>query len=149
MVKLQFAKQISAPKEKVWQTVIGEDTYPQWTEAFSPGSHAIGDWSVGSKMLFLGPDPEGKMGGMVSRIAESRHPEYLSIEHLGMVKNGVEDTTSDEVKAWTPSFENYTFQESGAGTEFKVEMDSPEDYASYFEETWAKALDKLKALAEA
>jgi uncharacterized protein YndB with AHSA1/START domain len=148
-VKLHFSKQINAPKEKVWQSVIGKDTYPQWTEAFSPGSHFVGDWSAGSKILFLGPDDKGQMGGMVSRIAENRPHDYISIEHLGMVKNGVEDTTSDEVKAWTPAFENYTFDERDGTTEFKVDMDSPEEYAESFKEMWGNALDKLKALAEA
>ncbi len=148
-IKLHFSKLIDAPKEKVWQTVIGEDTYPQWTEAFTPGSHFVGDWSQGSKILFLGPDKEGKMGGMVSRVAENRPHDYISIEHLGMVKDGIEDTTSDEVKAWTPAFENYTFDEQSGKTEFKVDMDSPEEYAESFKGMWAKALDKLKVFAEA
>ena len=46
---------------------------------------------------------------MSSRIKTSRKYEFVSIEHLGLVKNDVEDTTSDEVKKWTPPFENYTF----------------------------------------
>lgn len=149
-VKLHFAKEINASKEKVWQTVVGKETYPQWTEAFSPGSNVQGDWQQGTKMIFGVPNSEGQMkDGMVSRIAESRPHDYLSIEHLGMLKNGVEDTTSDEVKAWTPAFENYTFEDADGKTIFKVEMDSPEEYKDQFQEMWGNALVKLKELAEA
>jgi len=37
------------------------------------GSHYIGDWSKGSKILFLGPNENGEMGGMVSRIKKTRN----------------------------------------------------------------------------
>jgi hypothetical protein len=62
----------------------------------SKGSYAVTDWNVGSKALFLSPQGEG----MVSRIVAHRPNEFLSIEHLGIVKNGVEDTKSEAVKAW-------------------------------------------------
>jgi hypothetical protein len=50
---------INAPKEKVWKTMLGEDTYRIWTEVFMPGSHYVGDWSKGSKILFLAPAETG------------------------------------------------------------------------------------------
>ncbi len=75
-------------------------------------------------MLFLGPGEDGqKDGGMVSRIQENRKYEFVSVEHVGMVVDGVEDTTSEEVKKWTPSFENYTFTEKDGGTEVGVDME--------------------------
>ena len=73
MQKLHFSITINTPRKKVWETVIGEKTYPQWTEPFSKGSHVLGDWSIGSKMLFLAPNAEGKMEGMVSTIAENEN----------------------------------------------------------------------------
>ena len=113
MQKLHFSITINAPKEKVWDTMLGDATYREWTNVFNPGSYFKGDWSEGSKILFLGPDPSDpngqSEGGMSSRIKTSRKYEFVSIEHLGLVKNDVEDTTSDEVKKWTPPFENYTF----------------------------------------
>lgn len=148
MQKLHFSIQINAPKEKVWETVIGKETYPQWTKAFSPGSDVEGDWSQGSKMLFTAPNEEGKMEGMVSIIAENRPNEFLSIKHIGMLKDGIEDTESPEVKEWTPSFENYTLKETDGITEFIVDMDAHESYAKMFEEMWPKALQDLKEIAE-
>jgi hypothetical protein len=86
---------------------------------------------------------------MVSRIQAHRPNEYLSIEHLGIVKNGIEDTTSDEVKAWAGAHENYSVQENAGVTTVTVEMDSVEEYKKFFEETWPRALSKLKNIAEA
>lgn len=150
MNKLHFSITVNAPKTKVWNTMLDDKTYRVWTEAFTPGSHYVGDWSKGSKILFLGPDPKtGQMGGMVSRIKENRLHEYISIEHLGMVNDGKEDTTSEAVKAWAGAHENYTFKEKDGKTEVLVDMDSSGgDFEEMFKDMWPKALQKLKELAE-
>ena len=149
MQKLHFSITINAPKEKVWHTMLDDKPYREWTAAFNPGSYYKGDWSKGSKILFIGPDPKtGEEGGMVSRIAENKPYEFISIEHLGIVKNGVEDTTSEEASKWAPAFENYTFIEKGGATEVLVEMDIEDENKKMFEEMWPKALQKLKEIAE-
>lgn len=140
---------INAPREKVWNTMLGEDTYPQWTTAFSPGSYYKGSWEEGSKITFLGPNPDGSgEGGMVSRIKENRLYEFVSIEHLGIISNGVEDTTSEEAQKWSSSYENYTFVEKDEGTEVLVDMSIMDEYKDMFDESWPKALELLKDLAE-
>ena len=143
MEKLYFSIVINAPKEKVWEVMLGKDTYSDWTEIFSPGSHFVGDWSEGSKMLFLGPDETGQMSGMVSKIKENRPYEYVSIEHIGEVKNGKEEVTE-----WSGALENYTFKEIDGKTELLIEMDINEDYKELFQDIWPKALQKLKEIAE-
>ncbi len=149
MEKLNFKIEINAPKEKVWNTMLDDATYRLWTTPFSEGSYYKGDWSKGSKILFLGPNPEtGKEGGMVSRIAENKLYEFVSVEHLGIINDGIEDTTSEEVKKWTPAFENYTFREKNGKSEVQIEMDINSEYKEMFNEMWPKALQKLKELAE-
>ena len=129
--------------------MLDDKPYREWTAAFNPGSYYKGDWSKGSKILFLGPDPKtGEEGGMVSRIAENKPYEFISIEHLGIVINGVEDSTSEEARKWAPAFENYTFKEKGGATEVLVEMDIEDENKKMFEEMWPKALQKLKEIAE-
>ncbi|MBN8586142.1 MAG: SRPBCC domain-containing protein [Ignavibacteria bacterium] len=149
MEKLNYSIKINAPREKVYKNMLDDKTYRQWTEPFCPGSYAETDWKKGSKALFLGPDQEGKYSGMVSRIAENIPNEYVSIEHLGVVNNGVEDTESDAVKAWKGAMENYTFREADGGTEVLVDMDTDENYSKMFNEMWPKALQKLKEISEA
>ncbi len=85
---------------------------------------------------------------MVSRIKENRKHDYISIEHLGVVQDGVEDTTSEAVKQWAGSFENYTFKEKNGSTEVLVDMDINDDFKEMFEGMWPKALQKLKELSE-
>jgi uncharacterized protein YndB with AHSA1/START domain len=148
MKTIHFTKTINAPREKVWHTMLDDKSYREWTKAFSEGSYYKGSWEKGSKILFLGPDPNtGKEGGMVSRIAENKPYEFISIEHLGMVQNGVEDTTSEAAKKWTSSFENYTFKDKDGATEVLVDIDVEEEYVQMFNEMWPEALQKLKELA--
>jgi hypothetical protein len=149
MQKLHFSIQINAPKEKVWHAMLDDKSYREWTSAFNPGSYYKGDWSKGSKILFLGPNPEtGGEGGMVSRIAEHKPYEFISIEHLGIVHNGIEDTTSDEARKWAPAYENYSFREKDGATEVLVDTDVDENEAEMFNKMWSEALQKLKEIAE-
>ncbi|MEJ0053886.1 MAG: SRPBCC domain-containing protein [bacterium] len=149
MTTQQYSIRINAPKEKVWNTMLGQDTYREWTSAFNEGGRFEGSWDQGSKILFLGPDPlTGKEGGMVSRIRENRPYEFISIEHLGIMKDGVEDTTSEEAKKWAPAYENYTFTEKDGVTEVSVDIDIAEEFADMFKEAWPKGLAKLKEISE-
>jgi Activator of Hsp90 ATPase homolog 1-like protein len=148
MKTLHFSILINAPKEKVWNTMLGEDTYRAWTDVFMPGSHYVGSWSEGSKILFLAPGETGEMSGMVSRIIENRPYEYVSIEHLGEVHEGKEDTSSEEGKRWAGAFESYTYKEKDGRTDVLVDTDTVEEFEEIFQESWPKALQKLKELAE-
>lgn len=148
MERLHFSIEISVPKERVWSTMLNDDTYRKWTEVFSPGSHFKGDWSEGSLMLFLAPGEDGSLEGMVSRIKESRLHEHISIKHLGTIKNGVEDTESDEVQEWVGALENYTLIENSGRTEVHIDLDSTDRFKKMFMDVWPKALQKLKELAE-
>jgi len=148
METLQFSILINAGKQKVWDTMLDDKTYREWTKAFHEGSYYEGSWDKGSEIRFLGPDEKGNFGGMYSRIKENVPYEFISVEHLGMVKNGVVDTTSEEVKKWTPSFENYTFTEKDGKTEVKIEIQTAEEYKKMMEEMWPRALKALKDLCE-
>lgn len=148
MQKFETSIFINAPKEKVWDTMLSKDTYEQWTAAFDPSSRYEGSWEEGSEIRFLGTSEDGSTMGMVSRIAKNVPHEYLSIEHIGIIKNGVVDTESDEAKSWAPAYENYTLIEKDGGTEVKIDQDVEEQYMEMFEEMWPKALETLKELAE-
>lgn len=148
MHKIHLNAFIKAPREKVWKTMLDDATYREWTAAFHPGSHYVGEWKTGSKMLFIGPDETGKEMGMVSRIKEARPYEFVSIEHLGIIADGTEDTTSELAKKWAPAYENYTFAEKDGGTELSVDMDISPEEKDMMEKMWQEGLKKLKELAE-
>jgi hypothetical protein len=149
MHKSHFTIHINASPDKVWDTMLGEATYSEWTKVFDPSSRYVGTWDEGHEIRFIGGS-SGDTGesGMYSRIKENRLHEFLSIEHLGMIENGVIDTTSEKVKAWLPAFENYTFKAVEGGTELTIDIDTTDEYKSMFEEMWPKALEVLKELSE-
>ncbi len=144
MEKLHFSIDINAPKEKVWKTLWEDATYRNWTSVFSEGSHAETDWKEGSKVLFL----DEKGSGMVSKIETIRPNEFISFQHLGEVKNRVEDTKSDKVKGWAGAHENYTLKEVNGKTELLVDMDMTEEYKDMFMQMFPKALQQVKTLSE-
>jgi hypothetical protein len=143
MEKLNFSTTIHAPKEKVWSVLWDKDSYPKWTSVFAEGSDAISDWEEGSKILFVSGGE-----GMVSRIETKRPNEFMRFEHLGMIKDNVEDTESEEVKKWAGAMQAYTLREENGKTLLAVDMDITPDFKDYFLTTWPKALEKVKELAE-
>ncbi len=142
--RIQFTAEISAPTAVVCRHVTSPESYKIWTSAFAEGSHFKGSWEQGSKIQFLSPSGDG----MVAEIAENRGTEFISIRHLGFIANGVEDTTSEIVKAWAPAYENYTFIAVPAGTKMVVDQDVSAEWEEYLTEAWPKALSLLKKLSE-
>jgi hypothetical protein len=140
---------INAPREKLWNVMLSDASYRDWTSAFNPGSYYKGEWKTGSKILFLGPGFDGNgEGGMVSEIEVARPYEFVSIAHKGLVMNGVEDTTSEATKGWAGSHENYTFTEKDGGTELAIDVDILSSEKANMESMWVKGLARLKELAE-
>ena len=142
---LNFKIEIKAPVEKVWDTMLDSESYKMWTSPFMEGSYFEGSWSEGERIHFLAPSGEG----MCAVIAENRKHELVSIQHIGFVKDGVEDTTSDMVRSWAPAYEKYRFAAVPGGTEVTVEQDVNPDCEQMMVDTWPKALAVLKSLCEA
>jgi uncharacterized protein YndB with AHSA1/START domain len=145
---IHFAIDIDAPVEKVYSTMLNDETYRAWTAEFNATSRYKGSWDKGSKILFVGTDNDGVDGGMVSHIRENVANKFISIEHKGILKGKEEIVTGPEVEGWSGSLENYTFKSNNGRTLLEVDMDSNPDFRSYFEETWPKALSKLKSICE-
>lgn len=144
MKKKEYRIIIDAPREKVWNVIIGKDTYPIWTAVFAEGSNVETDWKKGSRAVF----GDGTGSGMIAEIAENIPYEFLSIRHLGEIINGKEDTTSDKVKEWAGSTENYTLTEKNGKTEWLTELDITEEFVDYFDKTWPRSMEIVKELAE-
>jgi uncharacterized protein YndB with AHSA1/START domain len=145
---LHYEITIDAPARKVYDTMLADTTYRKWTAAFNPTSHFKGNWMKGEKMWFIGTDENGGTGGMVSLVRENQPAKHISVEHIGILKNDEEILTGKEVDDWKGAFENYTFVEEHGKTTVYVDMDSNAEFKSYFEETWPKALQNLKAICE-
>ena len=151
MKNLQFTIKINTSVNTVFDLMLGisnKSTYEQWTALFNPTSTYEGNWNKGSKMLFVGIDELGEKGGMVSEIIDSRLNQFISIQHVGLVKGNVEITEGPEVEKWANGFENYTFEETEGITTVTIDLDLSEDFSDYMNETYPKALNKLKEICE-
>ena len=151
MKKLQFKKEINATCQKVYETMLGlkdKSSYEYWTSAFNPTSTYEGSWEKGSKIYFVGVDENGKKGGMVSEIEEHQPSNFISIRHYGFLDGDTEITTGEQVEKWAGGHENYSYEESNGISTVTVDIDTIDEYVDYFNNTYPKALDKLKEISE-
>jgi len=148
MKTLQFTKEINAPAKKVWDALWNANTYPQWTAPFNPdpngGSAMKSDWKVGGKTHFT--DTNGN--GMISTIKSMQEPNEIVFEHLGEVINGKEDTSSDKVKSWAGSLEEYHLSENNGITTLYVSVQIAEEWAGMMNDGFTKGLEIVKEISE-
>ncbi|MGE8530032.1 MAG: SRPBCC family protein [Acinetobacter guillouiae] len=145
MEKLSYEILIEATPQKVWQVLWNPDSYSQWTYYFSPTSSIYSDWKVNGKTLFLDAD----RNGMVSTIEQMEDFKVMIFKHLGVVRKGVEDFDSDELKKWSGSLEKYFLEDLHGKTRLRVELESPKEYMEMMENGFKKGFEIVKQLAEA
>ncbi len=139
MVTLQFNISINAPREKVWKALWDESNYQQWTAVFGEGSSAKSDWQEGSTIQFLGANGDGMYGRIDKMVPNTQ----MTFKHLGEIRNGEQKESE-----WAGALESYFLTGNGAATELFVEMDTAESHQQYFKDTFPKALQIVKQLAE-
>lgn len=144
MKTLTFEITIDAPRAVAWTRMLGAESYKAWTSPFGEGCHFVGSWDKGARIQFLAQSGDG----MTAVIAENTPNEYVSIRHLGMIEKGVEDTTSEKVRAWAPAYENYRFADAAGGCRVTVTLDTAPEWEQYMLDTYPKALARLKELCE-
>lgn len=139
MELLKFEIKINASPEKVW-TVLWEDThYRQWTSAFTQGSFYMGTLDEGSKVQFL--DPENN--GMFSKVVKNIPNKKMVFLHLGEIYSGIE-TPMD----WGDATESYFLEGNDEETKLILEINTTEEFKSFFEEKIPQAIQNVKNLAE-
>jgi len=148
MKTLTYKIDIQAPASQVFRKMLEKETYKMWTYEFNPTSDYEGGWNKGDKIYFTGISKEGKREGMIAEIAEHIPNAYISIRHYGILDGDTEITEGPAVEEWAGSTENYTFTEHDGKTTVTVEVDTNEEYLDYFDETWPKALGRLKEICE-
>lgn len=142
--QLNFTITINAPMKKVWDTMLGIETYKKWTSAAWPGSYYEGEWKEGETLFFFGPDKSGTK----ARLVEHRPYVYTKAEHIACLDKGKEDTESEIAKVWIGSTESYAFTEKDGHTTLDVTMHVTSGWADMFKKDWPKAMNKLKEICE-
>lgn len=138
---------INAPKEKVFDILINDSTYREWTSAFCEGSYyEIESWEVWQKIVFKSNTP----GWLISKVSHFDKPNQLWFSHQGWINSdGWEDYNSPNVLPWKNSREIYTLSDVDGGTKLDILQDIPDHEECWsFWEMWDRALEKVKEIAQ-
>ena len=142
MKEIQFPIEISATKEKVWNTLWQDETFRDWSGIIDPGTHIVGELKEGNEVQFL--TTEGGFG--VTSLVEKLTPnEFLQLAHQADTQN---DGKEEREKEWTGGKESYTLTETNGVTTLVVAYDIPPSQEEYFQKNFPKALARVKELAE-
>lgn len=145
MKKLEFKIDIAASAKKVMDTMLGPETYKEWTKDAWPGSQYEGSWEKGEKIKFIAPG----QGGTMAEIVEHRPNEYILAKHIGVIgKDGSVDKESEQAKGWIGTTEAYRFAEKNGKTQVSVEINTFPAWEKMFADDWPKALESLKRICE-
>ena len=143
MKDLDFSIDIAAPVARVWDCMFDPMAYRDWTSAFAEGSYFEGSWDAGRRLRFL--DPRGF--GMEAVVDESRLHELKSLRLVGELKDG--RPLADSRLHQEPARERYVFNPTTAGgTHLVIHLQGWDGFLEFLQDTWPKALQRLKALAE-
>jgi hypothetical protein len=144
MKTIKKSIEIDNSKEKVWD-VLTKDRYTRdWLAVFSPGSHALTDWQLNSKVVFA--DDSGS--GIIGRITIHDPYELLSMEYYGVLINNIEDFESEEAKTFKGARETYRLSQKDKKTVLDIESDMSENGFESMSSAWDEALLRIKHLAE-
>ena len=146
MKNLKYNITINASPQKVWDTMIGQETYKQWTATAWPGSDFKGEWKQGENLKFVGNEDGA---GTLASVTTLDPYEKILLTHIALLQAGsVEDTESEWAKKWVGSKEAYSFAENKGTTNLTIDMQIYPDWADMFDESWPTALARLKEICE-
>ena len=140
MKKLEFTIEINASAEKVWDVLWEDENYRNWTSTFIKGSYYKGELQEGNEILFLSPGEHGMFA-----VVEKMTPlKSMHFKHYGEVLDGVrQERTYDE-----NAIEQYDLTETEVGTKLTVTINTEEEYITYFTNSFPRALNAIKEIAE-
>lgn len=145
MEKLKYEITVHADPERVWETLISEESFATWSEPFSPDSQFIGKWGKGNKIKFIA---HGK-GGTVAEIRKFEPYKLIDAVHVATIdKDGNEEATGPMTEHWIGTRETYHLDKIKDETKLTVEMETHPDFKPMFENSWPEALKKVRELAE-
>lgn len=146
MKNLTYNINIAASPQKVWDTMIGHETYKDWTNAAWPGSTFKGEWKEGENLYFIGHDDGG---GTLATVTTFDPYNKILLTHIALLQPGsIADTESEWAKKWVGSLEQYSFAENNGTTDLTIDMKIYDEWEDMFNNDWPKALARLKQICE-
>lgn len=135
---------IHASVEKVWDVLLQDQSYRQWTKVFDEDSYYEGEMKYQGKIKFL----SSHNGGLASNVHVYIPYYQISFEHLGVIIDGVEDFDNPQFADWKGARETYTLTPQGSSTHLEIYVELTQEEYEYMSNLWDQALIKIKDLAE-
>lgn len=142
MKELQFSIQISATKERVWDTLWQDETFREWANMIDPGTYMVGELKEGNEIQFISASSGYGVTSFVEKLVEG---EFLLLRHRADTQEG---GTREREKEWTGGEESYSLTEKGGTTTLTVAFDVPPELEEEFTVIYPKALERVKVLAQ-
>lgn len=142
MIDKEYNIKINAPKEFVWDTMIGTNTYPKWIKGFSENSQIIGEWVQGTKVDFIDPN----MGGTRALLEIVDKPNRILAKHIAMLSK--DRKPEERAEKWVGTLEEYILTEDEGVTTLTIKMHLHPDFEEMLSSGWKVSLKLLKELCE-
>jgi uncharacterized protein YndB with AHSA1/START domain len=135
---------IKSSRAKVWKCLLDDESYRIWTVPFCEGSYYTGEMKYDNKIHFLSPRGDG----LVSNVNVCVPEFQISFEHLGYIKDGVEDFDSTEFHGWKGARETYTIYQKEGFVELEIYQELLVSEVEFMTAKWDEALVVLKGICE-
>ena len=142
MKEMQFSVEISATKNRVWDTLWQDDTLREWASIIDPGTYMVGDLKEGNEVQFLS---SASGYGVTSFVEKLVAGEFVLFRHLADTQEG---GNREREKEWTGGEESYSLAEKDGTTTLTVAFDVPPELEEEFKVSYPKALERVRELAE-
>ena len=142
-----YSTEINKPREFVFDKIIDQSVYADWTKAWGGDMTFVGDWKEGTNVTLM----DKKRGGTKVLIEEFKPGEYIRAKHIAMVNSdNIEiELTDDNMRKWIGSVDEYYFEEeSDYKTTLKMVLTVDEVFQQMYDDTWPKALQFFKEVCE-
>lgn len=142
MKEMQFTVEIKAPKERVWQTLWQDQSFREWAGIIDPGTYMKGELKESGTVEFISAENGYGVTSLVDKLAEN---ELLVLRHSADTQ---ENGQKERKEQWTGGKETYSLVEKNDGTTLTATFDVPLELEDHFKDTYPKAFNKIKNLAE-
>jgi uncharacterized protein YndB with AHSA1/START domain len=137
----QFSIQIKASKENVWNILWSDKTFRQWAGIIDEGTYIRGELKEGGQIEFI----SGNGYGVTSFVEKLIPGEFLILRHSS---DSQDESKREREKQWTGGKETYSLKEVDGVIMLTAEFDVPSELVDYFKDTYPKAFEKIKNIAE-
>jgi uncharacterized protein YndB with AHSA1/START domain len=138
---MQFSMMISAPREKVWNTLWDDTTFRDWGNIIDEGQYMVGELKEGNIVQFLSASGYG----VNSKVLKFVPYEFAQFTQIADTQDyGAQEREQE----WTGGTESYALSETDGMTTVTVNIDVPPELEDTFAERFPKALERVKVLAE-